>query len=191
MKCFFALLSGIFIGLSGCAPSNSSQSAKDRFPGCSHYRTQADAQHAWEANGKPSFADRDHDKRVCESYYHSTQTHLCRRKKHPVVVVIDRRAYPFTAAHIRVAIQNGKETILHIDRAGATENRKQSLRGIPTKHGFDRDEYPPAMSREGGTDAHVRYVPSADNRGAGRIMGSQLRPYCNGQSFRLLTSIHN
>lgn len=191
MRYISSLLIVSSIGLIGCSPSPPSASSKGNFLGCSHYKTQTDAQHAWEINGEPSFADRDHDKRVCESYYHSTQTHLCRRKKHPVVVVIDRRAYPYTTAHIRVAIQNGKETILHIDRAGATENRKQSLRGIPTKHGFDRDEYPPAMSREGGTDAHVRYVPSADNRGAGRIMGSQLRPYCNGQSFRLLTSIHN
>jgi len=30
------------------------------------------------------------------------------------------------------------------------------LRGIPTKKGFDRDEYPPAMSDEGGKGADVR-----------------------------------
>jgi hypothetical protein len=28
-------------------------------------------------------------------------------------------------------------------------NRRESLRGIPTKKGYDRDEYPPAMTDEG------------------------------------------
>jgi hypothetical protein len=31
----------------------------------------------------------------------------------------------------------------------------------------------------------VRYVRSADNRGAGAAMGEQLEPYCDGQAFRL------
>ena len=36
------------------------------------------------------------------------------------------------------------------------------LRGIPTRRGFDRDEYPPALSDEGGRGAHVRYVKSSE-----------------------------
>jgi hypothetical protein len=44
------------------------------------------------------------------------------------------------------------------------------LKGIPTKPGYDRDEYPPAMSDEGATGANVRYVLSAENRSAGSVM---------------------
>ena len=57
------------------------------------------------------------------------------------------------------------------------------MRGIPTKKGFDRDEYPPAMSDEGGKGADVRYVRSAENRSAGSVMSHQLAPYCNEQRF--------
>jgi hypothetical protein len=57
------------------------------------------------------------------------------------------------------------------------------LRGIPTKPGYDRDEYPPAMSDEGGTRADVRYVLSAENRSAGSVMRNQLAPYCDEQRF--------
>jgi hypothetical protein len=54
--------------------------------------------------------------------------------------------------------------------------------------GFDRDEYPVAMSREGGKGAHVAYVPSAENRRAGTYMGGKLRPYCSGPRFRLVAT---
>ena len=40
---------------------------------------------------------------------------------------------------------------------------RKYYRGIPTKKGFDRDEYPPAMSDEGGKGADVRYVRRAEN----------------------------
>jgi hypothetical protein len=39
------------------------------------------------------------------------------------------------------------------------------------------------MSDEGGKGASVRYIKSVENRSAGRLMGLQLSPYCNGQSF--------
>ena len=73
--------------------------------------------------------------------------------------------------------------VLHFRRYEATANRRASLRGIPTKKGFDRDEYPPAMSDEGGKGADVRYVRSAENRSAGSVMSHQLAPYCNEQRF--------
>jgi hypothetical protein len=75
---------------------------------------------------------------------------------------------------------------LHIDRAGADENRRQSLQGIPTRKGFDRDEYPPAVAREGGKGADVRYVRSGENRSAGSYMGNALGSYCSKQRFRLV-----
>jgi Deoxyribonuclease NucA/NucB len=57
------------------------------------------------------------------------------------------------------------------------------LRGIPTKEGFDRDEYPPAIADEGGKGASVRYIKSVENRSADGLMGRQLARYCDQQSF--------
>ena len=98
------------------------------------------------------------------------------------------RDYPLTIAHIRQAVRAGEPRVLHIDRAGAEHNRELSLEGIATRPGYDRDEYPPAMSREGGAGADIRYVPSADNRGAGSVMGAQLARWCDGQAFRIRTT---
>jgi hypothetical protein len=44
----------------------------------------------------------------------------------------------------------------------------------------------PAMAREGGKGAHVRYVRSSENRSAGSFMGNKLEDYCSRQRFRLL-----
>jgi hypothetical protein len=101
-------------------------------------------------------------------------------------VYIDADRHPETARHVREA-QTGstwrgdKEThgaphpsTVTIDRPGAKQNRKDSLRGIPTKRGYDRDEYPPAMFDEGGKGASVKYIDPSDNRGAGSSMRHQL-----------------
>lgn len=109
----------------------------------------------------------------------------CRLRKRVVVVRLDSSGYPATAAHIREAIAAGEKRVLHLDRRVAEANREASLAGIPTREGYDRDEWPMAATREGGEGAHVAYVPSADNRGAGAVIGQQLRPYCNGQAFRV------
>jgi hypothetical protein len=85
--------------------------------------------------------------------------------------------------HAFDARRKGKPRILYIRRYEATSNRRASLRGIPTKRGYDRDEYPPAMSDEGGKGADVRYVLSAENRSARSVMRNQLAPYCNEQRF--------
>jgi hypothetical protein len=76
--------------------------------------------------------------------------------------------------------------VLHIDRAGAEANREESLRGVPTRPGFDRDEYPPTVAREGGGGADIRYVRSSENRSAGAYMGGRLRGWCDGQRFVIL-----
>lgn len=108
----------------------------------------------------------------------------CVLVKRVVIVSLDRSAYPRTVAHTKTAIRRGEPRLLHIDRAGADENREQSLAGIPTRDGYDRDEVPPAVSVEGGRGADVAYVPSSDNRGAGASMGAQLADFCSGQAFR-------
>lgn len=189
--------------LSGCSTTSSQNITKSSFQQCYVYLSQEKAQQAWEDAGRPAFADRDHDGLVCERMtgtaharrsssrrFHNGQakTTSCKRQKQPVAVIIDPRKYPYTAKHIEEARRAGEAAVLHIDRSSAGEHRDHSLAGIPTKKGFDRDEYPPAMSREGGTGANVKYVPSEDNRGSGGTMGVQLGKYCDGQSFRLATN---
>lgn len=92
--------------------------------------------------------------------------------------------YPKTIDHIRDAIASGKSDICTIDRSGAKRNRELSLKGIPTKKGFDRDEYPMAMCKEGGTGADIRYISPSDNRGAGSWIANKLEKYPNGARIR-------
>jgi len=88
--------------------------------------------------------------------------------------------YPETALHILGAIEQGYADVCTIDRGGAEENRKQSLAGIDTRKGYDRDEWPMAMCEEGGQGASVAYIDSSDNRGAGSWVGNQLSAYEDG-----------
>ena len=111
----------------------------------------------------------------------------CERQERSVIVSLDESRYPYTTDHTEDAIRAGEAALLHIDRSGADQNREESLRGIPTRSGYDRDEYPPAVSSEGGSGADVRYVPSSDNRGAGASMGDQLEGWCEDQPFRIQT----
>jgi len=88
--------------------------------------------------------------------------------------------YPETAAHIKAAIAKGESSVCTIDRDGADANRDDALSGIPTKDGYDRDEWPMAMCEEGGEGADVAYVESSDNRGSGAWVGNALEDYPDG-----------
>lgn len=88
--------------------------------------------------------------------------------------------YPETAAHIQEAIEAGHSAICTIDRSAAEANRNESLKGIATKKGYDRDEWPMAMCTEGGAGADIEYVSPKDNRGAGSWVGHQLEKYVEG-----------
>ncbi|MBW5468513.1 DNA-entry nuclease [Brevibacillus formosus] len=103
---------------------------------------------------------------------------------HTIVFPSDR--YPQTAKHIKEAIASGKSAICTIDRNGADENRQESLKGIPTKKGFDRDEWPMAMCAEGGTGAHIQYISPSDNRGAGSWISNQLEEFSDGTKVEIL-----
>lgn len=96
------------------------------------------------------------------------------------VIHFPAEKYPETASHILSALENGEPAVCTIDRDGADENRDESLAGIPTKKGYDRDEWPMAMCLEGGSGADVAYVPSSDNRGSGSWVGNQLESYTDG-----------
>lgn len=88
--------------------------------------------------------------------------------------------YPETAKHIQEAIANGESSMCTINREQADDNRSKSLKGIPTKKGYDRDEWPMAMCEEGGEGADIEYITPSDNRGAGSWVGNQLEDYANG-----------
>lgn len=102
-----------------------------------------------------------------------------------VFVNLNNETSSETIAHTQAAVIAGQPRLLHWDPADADAHRRASLRGIPTRHGFDRDEYPPASSREGGAGADVRYVSSSDNRSAGSRLGQVMSGYCAGQAFIL------
>ncbi|GAA2679227.1 putative T7SS-secreted protein [Streptomyces lunalinharesii] len=116
-------------------------------------------------------------------------------------VIIDKVKYPETAQHVDEA-QSGiswrgderreqqQPADLTIDRDGARDNRKASLSGIPTRGAekLDRDEYPPAMFKEGGFGASVKYIDRSDNRGAGSSMKNQLSGLDNGEHVTVITA---
>jgi RHS repeat-associated protein len=101
-------------------------------------------------------------------------------------VVVPADKYPETARHIREAQANGQPQVLTIDRGGAKGRRADAMDGNPVVPGRDRDEYPPAMFREGGAGASVRPISPSDNRGAGSCMGAQCRGLADGTPIRIV-----
>ncbi|WP_458762567.1 two-partner secretion domain-containing protein [Cupriavidus basilensis] len=75
----------------------------------------------------------------------------------PREIGISRSSYPESAQHIADGIAAGQPSTLTIDRAGAAARRAEALKGVDVKPGFDRDEFPPAMFKEGGQA--LRYDP--------------------------------
>jgi RHS repeat-associated protein len=96
-------------------------------------------------------------------------------KKYDYVLKISRKDYPHTAGHISDAIKKGHTDVVTIQRSMAKQNRATSLKPFPTAKGYDRDEWPMAMFKEGGAGSSVRYIDPSDNRGAGSTIGAALR----------------
>ena len=103
-----------------------------------------------------------------------------------VEAVVDSTKYPESAKHIREAQAAGHSPVLTINRAGANANRKESLKNIATEKGKDRDEYPPAMFKEGGNGGSVKKIDSSDNRGAGSSIGQQCRGLACGTQVKIV-----
>jgi RHS repeat-associated protein len=97
----------------------------------------------------------------------------------PEVTVSESR-HPETAAHIKEAQSAGKPRELTIDRSQARTRRVDSLKGTKPSAGLDRDEYPPAMFKEGGSGSSVKSITPGDNRGAGACIGAQCRGLPDG-----------
>lgn len=86
-------------------------------------------------------------------------------------IELSRGKYPESAKHIEDAIADGQPEELTISRGNAKSNRKASLKGIDKVPGKDLDEYPFAMTKEGGAGADVRAIGRSDNRGSGSYLG--------------------
>jgi hypothetical protein len=110
-------------------------------------------------------------------------------------LVFSARKYRHIRAHFRAAVRKGWPTRLVLNRRGADARRDRALRDVPTRDGFDRDEYPPAVARGKGAGlergrnprgwkADVRYVRSSENRSHGSMLGAKLAKFCNGTRFR-------
>jgi len=104
-------------------------------------------------------------------------------------ITVDGSKYPESAGHIADAQAAGHPDVVTMDRDGASARRAEALRGTQSTPGMDRDEYPPAFSREGGSGASVRSIPPSDNRGAGASMGNQARNVPNGAKVRIVPII--
>ncbi|HKJ50860.1 MAG TPA: RHS repeat-associated core domain-containing protein [Gammaproteobacteria bacterium] len=100
-------------------------------------------------------------------------------------IEVSAKQHPEAAKHIQDAQAAGHPKTLTIDRSNAAANRNESLRGVPTKKGLDRDEYPPAMFKEGGAGASVRHINIKDNRGSGSCIGAQCSGLPDGARVRI------
>ena len=96
------------------------------------------------------------------------------------------------------AIKKGWPRVMVLNRKGAAARRKRLLEDIPSRPGFDRDEYPADVGRGKANDgfrglvcginpagwmANVAYVPSSENRSQGALLGAKLKPFCDGTKF--------
>ena len=110
-------------------------------------------------------------------------------------LVFSKAEYPNIRRHFRAALRRGWPRRLIVNRRGADARRDRLLEDIPTREGYDRDEYPPAVGRGKGKGlergrnprgwkADVRYVPSSENRSHGATLGAKLADFCNGTRFR-------
>jgi hypothetical protein len=111
-------------------------------------------------------------------------------------IVFSAAKCPNLSRHFRRAVhRRGWPLVLIVNRRNADERRERLLRDVPTRDGFDRDEYPPAVGRGRGPrlergrhprgwKADLRHVPSSENRSHGASLGAKLERFCNGVRFR-------
>lgn len=135
-----------------------------------------------QASGRPAHAD-------------ATASSTCTRPHAVQRIRFSASDYPHIRRHFRSAVRRGWPRMLVVNRADADARRDKALAAIPTRDGYDRDEYPPAVGRGRGAGltrgrqprgwkADVRYVASSENRSHGASMGARLSPFCDGTKFR-------
>jgi len=203
------LLLAMFVGTLLVLPGSASAAT------CADHATQADAQRAADTR------DADGDGIYCESLPcpcgsggdsiapppppppapppPPPSTSSCTRPASVQRLRFSAAKYPNIKSHAEAAIAQGWPRVLVVNRPGKGERRERLLQNIPTRAGFDRDEYPPAVGRGRayneqrglvrgkdpiGWVADVVYVPSSENRSHGASLGNRLRRFCNGTRFR-------
>jgi hypothetical protein len=107
----------------------------------------------------------------------------CTRPSGVAAIGFSATKYPHIRRHFRRALRRGWPRVLTLHRAGADDRRDALLADVPTRDGYDRDEYPPAVGRRR-APADVAYVPSSENRSHGAVLGIKLRRFCEGTRFR-------
>jgi hypothetical protein len=113
-------------------------------------------------------------------------------------LIFSKTKYPNIRRHVMAAIKMGWPRVMVLNRKGTAARRKRLLEDIPTRPGFDRDEYPADVGRGKangdlrglvrginpiGWMADVAYVPSSENRSHGGSLGAKLKPFCDGTKF--------
>ncbi|RHF65836.1 Rhs family protein, partial [Bacteroides stercoris] len=101
------------------------------------------------------------------------------------VLQISKSEYPETTRHIQNAIKKGHPDVVTISRKGATDRRKEAIANTKTKKGRDRDEWPMAMFKEGGSGADIEYILPSDNRGAGSSIRAALSGCNDGDTIKI------
>ena len=101
------------------------------------------------------------------------------------VLQISKSEYPETTRHIQNAIKKGHPDVVTISRKGATDRRKEAIANTKTKKGHDRDEWPMAMFKEGGSGADIEYILPSDNRGAGSSIRAALSGCNDGDTIKI------
>jgi hypothetical protein len=150
---------------------------------CADFPNQAAAQRAHDTR------DADGDGIYCESLpcpcssAKSGGTPSCKRTSRVLGLVFSARKYPDIRRHTNAAIRRGWPRVLTLHRAGAGGRRTIGIESLPTRPGYDRDEYPPALARRH-SKTDVAYVPSHENRSHGAALGDYLRGYCDGTRFK-------
>src|SRR4051812_46554949 len=120
---------------------------------------------------------------------------MCRADK-VQPIGFSKTKYPTSASTSLLPSPKAGPRILVLNRPRASARRVRLLAGVPTRDGYDRDEYPPALARgrgfhirgadPRGWKADVAYVPSSENRSHGSTMGIKLKRFCNGTKFRYI-----
>lgn len=189
------------LAMGGCSEQLVAGPDVGQFGACADYRSQPQAQEAWEQAGQPARADRNGNGIVCESLSSKAKakakTRDCQRPDKVVQIGLSKTKYPNILDHVEDAIAAGWPAVMVINREGAEDRRDQLLKGYPTKPGMHRDEYPMAMGRgkgpglERGSNptgwkASVRYIPESENSSSGAVVGIKLRRYCDGTRFSLI-----
>lgn len=101
------------------------------------------------------------------------------------ITCISRSRFGAAAQHVADAQRGGAPRLLRLDRSGAPARRSSALRSLPARGGFERDEYPFALSSRRSA-LSIDYVDPASNRSLGAYVDDQLSGLPDGSWFYVL-----